>query len=41
VLDPYAIHQTKRLSLSPEHKAAFEAARAKLDPIIATASATR
>lgn len=40
VLDPFAVHATKRLSLPPEHKAAFEAARAKLDPILATASAS-
>jgi murein DD-endopeptidase MepM/ murein hydrolase activator NlpD len=35
VLDPYAVHPTKRLSLPPEHKAAFEVTRAKLDPLVA------
>jgi murein DD-endopeptidase MepM/ murein hydrolase activator NlpD len=39
VLDPYAVHATKRVALSPADKAAFEAARAKLEPMLAAASA--
>ena len=38
VLDPYSIHATRRLSLPPEHKAAFESARAKLDPLLVATS---
>jgi murein DD-endopeptidase MepM/ murein hydrolase activator NlpD len=37
VLDPFEVHQTRRVALQGEHKAAFDAARARLEPQLAAA----
>ena len=34
VLDPFAIHRTERRGLSSADRAAFDAARAKLDAVL-------
>jgi murein DD-endopeptidase MepM/ murein hydrolase activator NlpD len=39
VLDPFVIHATKRLALEGPQRAAFDAARARLDPLMLTAAA--